>query len=88
MPRQTIDEPKTPLEIYLEAHRIAFAPIMFQAARLCRDLGLLAAVERAGREGLTADDIAHATSLSIYGARVLTEAALSLGLMRLTDAER
>jgi ubiquinone/menaquinone biosynthesis C-methylase UbiE len=88
MPRHTIDEPKTPLEIFLEAHRIAFAPIMFQAARLCRDLGVLSAAERAGREGLTADDIARQTNLSIYGVRVLTEAALSLNLLRLTDSER
>jgi ubiquinone/menaquinone biosynthesis C-methylase UbiE len=88
MPRQTIDEPKTPIAIHLEAHRIAFAPIMFQAARLCRDLGILSAVERAGREGLTSDDIAGKTSISIYGVRVLTEAAISLGLLRLNDAER
>jgi ubiquinone/menaquinone biosynthesis C-methylase UbiE len=88
MPKQTIDEPKTPIAIHLEAHRIAFAPIMFQAARLCRDLGILSAVERAGREGLTSDDIAGKTSISIYGVRVLTEAAISLGLLRLNDAER
>lgn len=88
MPRQTIDEPKTPLEVFLEAHRIAFAPIMFQAARLCRDLGILAAAERTGRKGLTAEDIARETSLSIYGVRVLTEAALSLGILRQNDAER
>jgi len=88
MPRQTIDEPKTPLEVFLEAHRIAFAPIMFQAARLCRDLGVLSAVERAGREGLTAEQIARETSLSVYGVRVLTEAALSLNLLRFSDEER
>lgn len=88
MPRHTIDEPKTPLEVYLEAHRIAFAPIMFQAARLCRDLGILSAAERAGWDGITADDIARKTNLSIYGVRVLTEAAISLGILRLNDAER
>lgn len=88
MPKQLPDEPKTPIDIYLEAHRIAFAPIMFQAARLCRDLGILAATERAGREGLTAEDIARETGISLYGVRVLTEAALSLNLLRPAERDR
>jgi hypothetical protein len=88
MPRKPFDEPKTPTEIFLDAHRIAFAPIMFQAARLCRDLGVLSAVERAASEGLTAEEIAQKTNISVYGVRVLTEAALSLNLLWLSGEDR
>ena len=39
------------IEAKQEAQRIAFAPIMFQAAKALRDLGVLAAVEATGDEG-------------------------------------
>ena len=39
------------LDAKFEAQRIAFAPLMFQAARALRDLGLLAALKSLGMAG-------------------------------------
>lgn len=77
--------PKNFLAPYLEAHRIAFAPLMFQAARVARDNGLLAAVERAGDAGLTPDEAARQAGCSRYAARVLLEAGLSMQLVALRE---
>src|SRR5690242_13174175 len=76
--------PDTVIDVRFEAQKIAFAPIMFQAARLCRDMGILAAAEAAGEQGLSTEEIARQTKISVYGVRVLTEAALSMNLLRLT----
>jgi len=59
---------------------IAFAPVAFQAARALANLGLLAAVEKSRPHGLTVADAAEMTGLEPYGARVLLEAGLGLGL--------
>lgn len=76
------DEPRSVHDVRFEAQKIAFAPLMFQAARLCRDMGLLAAVEKAGEGGLTAGEVAEKTGVSLYGVRVLLEAGLSMDLVR------
>ena len=68
---------------YLQAQRIAFAPLMFQAARVARDNGLLQAVEDAGPEGLTPEEAAKKAGSSRYGARVLLEGCLALQLVLL-----
>lgn len=79
--------PRTPrppsLDHYLEAQRIAFGPLMFQAARVARDNGLLQAVEDAGREGLSPEGAASRAGCSRYAARVLLEACLSMRLVTL-----
>jgi SAM-dependent methyltransferase len=72
---------------YLTAQRIAFAPLLFQAARAARDMGVLAALERSGDAGLTPHEIAGETGISLYAARLLTEACLSLQVVSL-DGER
>jgi SAM-dependent methyltransferase len=64
---------------YLDAQRIAFGPLMFQAARAARNMGLLAAVEGAP-EGIDPAEAADRANVSLYAARVLLEACLSLGL--------
>ncbi|HPA18562.1 MAG TPA: methyltransferase [Verrucomicrobiae bacterium] len=68
------------------AQFLAFAPIAFQAARALVNLGLLAAVEKARPHGLSSAQAAAKTGLSNYGARVLLEAGLGLGLLT-TDGE-
>ena len=47
---------KTGLQAKFEAQKIAFGPIMFQAARVLRDSGILAALQDSGA-GLTTDEL-------------------------------
>lgn len=68
---------------YRNAHRIAFAPLTFQAARVARDGGLLEALERAGEAGHSPEEAAAAAGMSLYSARVLLEACYSLDLVLL-----
>jgi len=72
---------------YVTAQRIAFAPLLFQAVRSARDMGVLAALDRAGSAGLTPRDVARETGHSLYAVRLLLEACLSLEVVSL-EAER
>lgn len=73
------------VEARLEAQRIAFAPIAFQAARLLRDKGLLQVIRRAGSKGIRFDEIVEKVDVPQYGIRVLLEAGLGIGLVRCDD---
>lgn len=75
----------TALEAIEYAQHIAFAPVVFQAALSLRDLGILDLAEKAGKEGITAAEITTKTGLSDYGARVLLEAGLGIGLLLVSD---
>lgn len=66
-----------------EAQKIAFGPIMFQAARVMRDLGILQALHDAGKEGLFPEEITSRLGISRYGAEVLLDAGLSMGMVML-----
>ena len=70
----------------LEAQKIVFGPILFQAARLLRDLGILKAL-RAARPGLTLEEITGKVETSRYGVLVLLEAGLAAGMVR-SEGER
>lgn len=72
---------RSSLAPHLEAQRIAFAPLMFQAARAARDMGILAALDQAGSAGLHPNEVAAQANVSRYAARVLLEACLSLNLV-------
>lgn len=74
-------EGKSAFDAWFDAQRIALGPILFQAARVLRDSGVLGAV-RAGRGGLTAEEIADRVETSRYGVVVLLEAGLAAGLVR------
>jgi O-methyltransferase domain len=65
----------------LEAQKIVFGPMLFQAARLLRDLGILKAL-RTTRAGLTLDEITGRVETSRYGVVVLLEAGLAADLVR------
>lgn len=65
----------------LEAQKIAFGPLLFQAARLLRDFGILKLL-RAARPGLTLDEITGKAGISRYGVLVLLEAGLAAGMVR------
>lgn len=75
------------LEAQYEAHKIAYAPIIFQAVRSLRDLGVLAALEKAGRGGMDAEAIAEQTGLSTYAVNTLLESGLSCGVVEQPDEE-
>lgn len=72
---------KTALQAKYDAQKIAFGPIMFQAARALRNLGILGLL-RQNKKGLTIEEVASQLNLSVYGVKVLLEAGLSLEMVR------
>lgn len=75
------------LDAITEAQRIAFAPMIFQAAVNLRDQGLLAHLDRQADEGATLDDLTRASPLSAYATELLLDIGLSMKLLYL-DADR
>lgn len=71
-----------------EAQKIAFAPLIFQAVRSMRDLGILERLEQGGGKGASAGDVAEYTGLSLYGVRTLLESGASCGVVDELDEER
>ena len=78
---------KSALQAKYDAQKIVFGPIMFQAARALRELGILKAVREAKSEGITMGKIASDLDLSLYGVKVLLEAGLSLELVTVEDGK-
>lgn len=72
------------LEAQYNAQRIAFAPIIFQAARALRDLGVLEALDQ-HREGLDIPELVEATGLSRYGLELLLETGMSADIVYRED---
>ncbi len=70
----------TALNAIEEAQRIAFAPMVFQAARLLRNTGILALIEKRN-EGLFIEEIYTELGLSNYAIRVLVEMGLGANLL-------
>jgi hypothetical protein len=79
-------EGKSAFAAWFNAQRIALGPIIFQAARLLRDSGILEAVH-ASDAGLTLDEIAEGVDTSRHGVLVLLEAGLGADLVG-RDADR
>ncbi len=73
------------LQAKFDAQKIAFAPIMFQAARALRNLGILEYLLKTKRKGADIETIAEATKVSVYGTKVLLEAGLSLELVMIKN---
>jgi hypothetical protein len=63
------------------ANWIAFAPVVFQASKALKNLKILDLIEKEKDKGLPLTDIALGTGLPEYGARVLCEAGLAIGLL-------
>ena len=81
-------KPRTALEAVAEAQRIAFAPIVFQAVRALRDLGILTALDAVGESGKSIEAVAGELDLSQYGVRVLVESGVSAGVLESIDDDR
>jgi len=60
-----------------EAQRIAFAPMLFQTALSLRNSGVLAYLDKRGKQGATLDEIVADASLDEYGISVLLDMGLS-----------
>jgi ubiquinone/menaquinone biosynthesis C-methylase UbiE len=75
------------LDAKFEAQKIAFAPLTFQAVRALRDLKILEALSDAGDKGLSREEAADGAGISVYGAAVLLEMALGLGVVKLAAAD-
>lgn len=75
------EDNKPALQAIRDAQYIAFAPYIFEASVLLRDKGILKYIESAGDTGRSIGEVAAAVDMAYYGARVLMEAGLGIGLL-------
>jgi len=75
------------VEARYEAQKLAFGPLMFQAARVLRESGSLAFLRERGMDGTNAEELSDAVGLRVHAARVLLEAGHAGGLLHL-EGER
>jgi len=71
------------IQAKFEAQKISFSPLTFQAVRALLELGILRKISDSGDLGLCKEEIAQETGVSLYGAGVLAEIALGLGVLKL-----
>jgi len=76
---------KSALQAKYDAQKIAFGPIMFQAAKAMRDLGILEYLLKNRKKGSLLENIAEDLGLSVYGVKVLLEAGLSLEMVKVEN---
>ncbi|MEO8760541.1 MAG: class I SAM-dependent methyltransferase [Bacteroidia bacterium] len=76
---------KTALQAKGYAQWIAFAPMVFQAARSLRNFDILSTIHKAGKGGISIEDVCEKLKFPYYGARVLMEAGLGIGLLIVND---
>ncbi len=84
MARNYGNDEKSALQAKTDAQKIAFAPIMFQAAKALRDFGVLTFL-RKNKTGNTVKEIADFAKLSEYSTLVILEAGLSLEMIYVKD---
>lgn len=68
----------------LEAQKIAFAPVIFQAARLLRDWGVFELLQN-NKKGLSVEEISERCDITIYTTQVLCESGYSMGALKFED---
>ncbi len=68
-----------------EAQKIAFGPVMFQAARVLRDTGILNLIRKKRKKGITPEEVSKEMDITRYGARVLMEAGMAMGILSLNN---
>lgn len=82
-------DPLSAREAQRAAEYIAWAPVIFQVSRLMLKHGLLDMLrdsEQQAVAGLTVAELAGRAGLSLYAVKILTEAALSAGLLTIDTA--
>ncbi len=72
------------VEALYEANKIAFAPIIFQVARVLRDLDVLNILIK-NKNGLSIEELVEKSGLSIYAIKVLSETAISANILYTKD---
>lgn len=72
-------------EAISQAQKIAFAPMLFQAALSLRDLGVLEFLDGRKEEGATLREISDHTGLDGYAAGVLVDMGLSANIIYLSE---
>ena len=68
------------VEALYEAQKIAFAPIVFQVARVLRDSNILNILSK-NKNGLSVEELSKISDLSIYAIKVLSETAISANIL-------
>jgi ubiquinone/menaquinone biosynthesis C-methylase UbiE len=76
---------KSALQAKFDAQKIAFGPIVFQAAMVLRDLGILELILQHRPEGITPQEIAERLNISLYGVKVLLEAGLGCEIVSASE---
>jgi len=71
-----------------EAQKIAFAPLIFQAVRTMRELGILKQLELHQEKGVTAQKLASELEMSFYGVETLLESGMSCGVVHMDSDAR
>jgi len=79
------DKKLTGPEALLEAQKIAFAPILFQCARLLRDYGIFELIYKNKKSGLSIEEITNKLDITTYAAQILCETGFSMGALDLKD---
>lgn len=69
----------------IEAIKIAFSPMTFQAVRALLELGVMKRISDAGDAGMTKEELAESAGISVYGISVLVEVALGMGILKLNE---
>jgi len=69
----------------IEAQKIAFYPITFQAIRALIELGLLQKISDAGDDGISVKQLSADSGISEYGVGVLAEMALGMGVLKINE---
>lgn len=83
MSRLFDSEARSNYDAKFEAQKIVFGPIMFQAALVLRDRGILNLLKNHHGEGMTPREVAHHLEMSVYGVKVLLEAGMAMGILSL-----
>lgn len=79
--KELFDDDLSAYEAQYNAQKIAFAPIIFQATRALRDMGVLQALHE-HEEGLDVAALSEQTGVSAYGLDVLLETGMSAGVVK------
>lgn len=78
-------EPQTAFEARFEAQKIAFGPVVFQCVRYAWKRGMLGALGKAGKAGLSIDEMERTGNWSSYVLKVALESCLSAGVVRINE---